>query len=895
MNKNNIQNSKLLKNCLTSLIALSTILVALPLLSITGFNPINLSEQGAQAAVICPSGTAYDSGNNQCSDTVNKTCPSGFSNLDGNGDCSNQINSVATDFVVVSERGTRCNVGGQTPPAGFTKIGYLNASQCQADGNYFNNLYVRDNIASKVKLNDCSPTPNYTLIDSYTCLYVQNDIQSNVIVVKERGSRCNVGGQTAPSDFTRIAFIIGEQCQADGNYNNYLYVRNSFNGGSQTQPATCPSGYNSNSNTTCIRIAPADSYQIEQTSTTVNTGTCNPASIAQTGGTTTCTFPLSGAPNGVAYSLPPTAPTAKIGTAGAASNPCTISSNNLVCTGITSSANETAGVNTVSLSQGNGTAPITLTNTPTSTTITQSNTGTGTCTPSSVAVGTTTTCSFPLTGDSNNNYTLPTTPITASVSTATGTSSPACTITGNGTAQAALSCASIPTTSATVGNQTAKTNLAGETSTAPITITAATPTTTPLTPTQVPGLTASCTPAQVNTTTTCTFTLPSNTTLPSGTTVTLGTGNAGGACTAVGTAVTCTNVSTGSTPGTLPINVVIGGVTTPTGETVVISAAPPTNPTCTTTVCLPTGSTTPCATAVVNSTTTCTFTLPPNTTTIPTGTQIQIGTGTAGGTCTVNNTVSPATVVCTNVPTPSTPGTNLPIYVVNGGVPTLIVGATATVTAATPTPNPATDDRQVKRISLGSSSSNTNTGAKIYNITFSNGETTTLQIINNPDGTICDSLSGLVESSVNGQRYVEFKAPCKQVTIKTYWNSLPITQSYTFQKINKYTNAEYPNFPANISTETRNGKLTIVSTHTVIDNQAGDSDTAVNNIYDPYTLKSNTTQASSPNTTTTNNTTAGTTTVRTGGNQILSIIIISGVVAILGLAFKISKKEDLKN
>jgi hypothetical protein len=105
---------------------------------------------------------------------------------------------------------------------------------------------------------------------------------------------------------------------------------------------------------------------------------------------------------------------------------------------------------------------------------------------------------------------------------------------------------------------------------------------------------------------------------------------------------------------------------------------------------------------------------------------------------------------------------------------------------------------------------------------------------------VCQSLSGLVESSLAGQRYLEFAAACNLVTIKTYWSALDpalvATNAYTFRKINKTTGAEYANFPATITAELRNGILTVVSTHSVTDNQVGDSNPATNNILDPYTL-----------------------------------------------------------
>lgn len=68
-----------------------------------------------------------------------------------------------------------------------------------------------------------------------------------------------------------------------------------------------------------------------------------------------------------------------------------------------------------------------------------------------VTIGTAITCVFPLTGGTNNMYTLPNGGLTANINTATGTG--ACRILDNGTAQAALICVNIPSTGGTAGTQ----------------------------------------------------------------------------------------------------------------------------------------------------------------------------------------------------------------------------------------------------------------------------------------------------------------------------------------------------------------------------------------------------------------------------------------------------------
>lgn len=69
-----------------------------------------------------------------------------------------------------------------------------------------------------------------------------------------------------------------------------------------------------------------------------------------------------------------------------------------------------------------------------------------------VTIGTAVTCVFPLTGGTNNMYTLPNGGLSGSINTATGTAG-TCRILDNGTAQAALICVNIPSTGATAGTQ----------------------------------------------------------------------------------------------------------------------------------------------------------------------------------------------------------------------------------------------------------------------------------------------------------------------------------------------------------------------------------------------------------------------------------------------------------
>jgi hypothetical protein len=114
---------------------------------------------------------------------------------------------------------------------------------------------------------------------------------------------------------------------------------------------------------------------------------------------------------------------------------------------------------------------------------------------------------------------------------------------------------------------------------------------TPLTPADIPSLTVVCgtlsgsvRSAPVNSTTTCTFPLPSNKTLPSDFKISIGTGtiDAGGStpaqsCTVSSGIVTCTNVPTGNSIGNIPIYGNLGSgntaTKTATGETVAITGS----------------------------------------------------------------------------------------------------------------------------------------------------------------------------------------------------------------------------------------------------------------------------------------------------------------------------------
>jgi len=105
----------------------------------------------------------------------------------------------------------------------------------------------------------------------------------------------------------------------------------------------------------------------------------------------------------------------------------------------------------------------------------------------------------------------------------------------------------------------------------------------PLTTADIPGLTLVCgggNTVPVNSTTTCTFTLPTGKALPTSPNdfkLGIGTATPAGTCTVTNVttgAVTCTGVPTGTQTGNQPINGQIGtGTVTPTGETVNVGTA----------------------------------------------------------------------------------------------------------------------------------------------------------------------------------------------------------------------------------------------------------------------------------------------------------------------------------
>jgi hypothetical protein len=203
------------------------------------------------------------------------------------------------------------------------------------------------------------------------------------------------------------------------------------------------------------------------TTTNLKTGTCTTATI---GAVTSCTYPLQGDANNN-YALP-TAPITVTVPGSTVSPACIITGN-----GTTGAALTCSNVPTTGASAGTVQVPTSLGATPTSslvlttvppTTITSANLNPTGASCAAVTIGSLTSCTYPLQGDANNNYALPTAPITVTVPGSTV--SPACIITGNGTTGAKLVCSNVPTTGASAGTVQVPTSL-GSTPTAPLTLT----------------------------------------------------------------------------------------------------------------------------------------------------------------------------------------------------------------------------------------------------------------------------------------------------------------------------------------------------------------------------------------------------------------------------------------
>ena len=140
---------------------------------------------------------------------------------------------------------------------------------------------------------------------------------------------------------------------------------------------------------------------------------------------------------------------------------------------------------------------------------------------------------------------------------------------------------------------------------------------------------------KVNSTTTCTFTLPTNKTLPEGFKLSIGDGNIDGSSCVVGAnnLVTCTNVATGSQTGMQPIKNKVNNIVAETGSKANVTADGNGNTLADVINCTP--KSTP-----INTTIKCTGTIPANT--VFSNIKVKVGTGGTEVSC----TISGSTITC---------------------------------------------------------------------------------------------------------------------------------------------------------------------------------------------------------------------------------------------------------
>jgi hypothetical protein len=100
----------------------------------------------------------------------------------------------------------------------------------------------------------------------------------------------------------------------------------------------------------------------------------------------------------------------------------------------------------------------------------------------------------------------------------------------------------------------------------------------------------------------------------------------------------------------------------------------------------------------------------------------------------------------------------------------------------------------------------------------------------------CPKLEELKELKTENQSYIQFTANCNKTEIKTYWTSLDPDLTYQFQKYNPTKREIIEDIPAQIFVENINGKKTVVSTHSILDNQNGDFEPTIGKILDPFVI-----------------------------------------------------------
>jgi hypothetical protein len=239
----------------------------------------------------------------------------------------------------------------------------------------------------------------------------------------------------------------------------------------------CPPGYTSLGGTSCKKPAIPLPQNIEISSLNIDYSVVNCSSYTVLiGDTIECTYKLKGSVNNF-YVSSATPITASISTASGYSWGCSIENNgtinaSLLCKNIpTLNANSGAQTLALSIDPTNGVQLTLKEKPPVATEITSANLDqfNSKCDNLSLFIGEETTCKFKLSGSKVNWYTNTVSSITASISTSTATSY-GCYIVDNQLPTVYLLCPKVPSTNATTGNQSVKTNLAGDNTNIPIDI-----------------------------------------------------------------------------------------------------------------------------------------------------------------------------------------------------------------------------------------------------------------------------------------------------------------------------------------------------------------------------------------------------------------------------------------
>ena len=188
-------------------------------------------------------------------------------------------------------------------------------------------------------------------------------------------------------------------------------------------------------------------------------------------------------------------------------------------------------------------------------------------------------------------------------------------------------------------------------------------------------------------------------------------------------------------------------------------------------------------------------------------------------------------------------------------------------------------------------SSQSNSTLRTYVVQLADNKKATIEIQN----PVCQGLSNYGETTINSIKLIQFQADCNSIQIKTYWTDLDPNQNYEFKKYNSTIGQIIPNFPATITRELKNGINTIVSTHSINDNQLGDSDNLSNKITDPYTLVPLTSVNTGGVITITNNTPINTISIKSENSTVVSSTLPQNVYTSLEPTKPITKTNLNQN